>query len=101
HWLGYVADRPTYLDALASCDVFVSPSTAEGFPKVVLDAMAVGLPVVATPSGALDELVAGRRIVSAGGDADGLAAAVSALVQRPETARVLRERGLALAADHT
>jgi len=101
HWLGYVADRPTYLDALASCDVFVSPSTAEGFPKVVLDAMAVGLPVVATPSGTLSELVAGRRIAAASSDPDGLAATVSALVGRPETARALREGGLAFAADHT
>jgi glycosyltransferase involved in cell wall biosynthesis len=101
HWLGYVADRPTYLDALASCDVFVSPSPAEGFPKVVLDAMAVGLPVVATPSGTLDELVAGRRIAAAGSDPDGLAATISALVRRPETARALREGGLAFASEHT
>jgi glycosyltransferase involved in cell wall biosynthesis len=56
HWLGYVADRATYLDALASCDLFVFPSPAEGFPKVILDAMAVGLPVVTMPSGELRAL---------------------------------------------
>ena len=60
-WRGYVADREAYLDALASADVFVFPSPAEGFPKVVLDAMAVGLPVVARPVGALTRL-AGRRL---------------------------------------
>ena len=37
--------------------MFVFPSPAEGFPKVVLDAFAVGLPVLATPVGALAELV--------------------------------------------
>ena len=42
--------------ALAAADVFVFPSPAEGFPKVVLDAFAVGLPVVATRAGALAEL---------------------------------------------
>jgi glycosyltransferase involved in cell wall biosynthesis len=57
HWLGYVADRATYMDALASCDLFVFPSPAEGFPKVILDAMAAGLPVVARASGELRELV--------------------------------------------
>jgi hypothetical protein len=58
HWLGFIGDRTTYMDALASCDLFVFPSPAEGFPKVVLDAMAVGLPVIATPSGQLEPLVA-------------------------------------------
>jgi glycosyltransferase involved in cell wall biosynthesis len=56
HWLGYIADRTTYMDALASCDLFVFPSPAEGFPKVILDAMAAGLPVLATPSGEVEEL---------------------------------------------
>jgi glycosyltransferase involved in cell wall biosynthesis len=35
----------------------VFPSPAEGFPKVVLDAMAVGRPVLSTAAGALAELV--------------------------------------------
>jgi glycosyltransferase involved in cell wall biosynthesis len=57
HWLGYVADRATYMDGLASCDLFVFPSPAEGFPKVVLDALSAGLPVLATPSGELKAMV--------------------------------------------
>ncbi len=57
-WLGYVADRVSYLDRLAAADAFVFPSPAEGFPKVVLDAFAVGLPVLAVPAGAVAALVA-------------------------------------------
>ncbi len=56
-WAGHVAERATYLERLAEADAFVFPSPAEGFPKVVLDAFAVGLPVLATPVGALGELV--------------------------------------------
>jgi glycosyltransferase involved in cell wall biosynthesis len=55
-WLGYVADRATYLDRLAEADLFVFPSPAEGFPKVVLDAMAVGVPLVASRAGELRSL---------------------------------------------
>jgi glycosyltransferase involved in cell wall biosynthesis len=61
-WHGYLADRATYLDALAAADAFVFPSKAEGFPKAVLDAMAVGLPILARPVGALAPL-AWRSIV--------------------------------------
>ncbi len=57
HWSGHIAERATYLDHLAAADAFVFPSPAEGFPKVLLDAFAVGLPVLATPVGSVAELV--------------------------------------------
>jgi glycosyltransferase involved in cell wall biosynthesis len=55
-WTGYLSERGPYLAALASTDIFVHPSPAEGFPKVVLDAMAAGLPVIARPAGTLAQL---------------------------------------------
>ena len=101
HWLGYVAERATYLDALASCDAFVVPSPAEGFPKVVLDALAVGLPVVATSSGELRPL-AGRLVVAARtGDSAELATMIVRLITTPDRAIALRAAGRAFAAQHT
>ncbi len=101
-WRGFVAERPAYLDALAGADIFVFPSPAEGFPKVVLDATAVGLPVVASPVGALAELAGARLLVPvAPGDAGALAGAVTALVQDPAGTAELRERARSFAAAHT
>jgi glycosyltransferase involved in cell wall biosynthesis len=100
-WLGYVADRAPYMDALASCDLFVFPSGAEGFPKVVLDAMAVGLPVVATPTGALGHVGPDRVEFVESGGTPASAAAIRRLVEAPERASALRMNGLAFARAHT
>ena len=101
-WLGHVSDRMAYLDALASADMFVFPSPAEGFPKVVLDAAAVGLPILASPVGALAELAAMGLLVPVDpGDAGGLARSVVALTDDAARAAQLREAGLRFAAGHT
>jgi hypothetical protein len=101
-FVGHVADRPAYLGHLAACDLFVFPSPAEGFPKVILDAAAVGLPILAAASGTLDELIrAGVVAPVEPGRPASIAAAVHRLAAGPEAAGRLRAAGHDLATTHT
>lgn len=94
-WRGYVADRASYMEVLASADVFVFPSPAEGFPKVVLDAWAAGLPVIASPAGGL------ARLRKRGLFLDPAQSIAAALTAETTVWSALRRTGSAFAAAHT
>jgi glycosyltransferase involved in cell wall biosynthesis len=42
-------------------DVFIHPTYNEGFPRVILEAMAAGLPIVTTDAGGTAELLGPRQ----------------------------------------
>ena len=100
---GYVGDRATYMELLRDGDVFVHPSAAEGVPKVLVEAMAAGLPVVATPAGAVTAILAGgaRGVLVPSGDPAGLADTLAGLLADPRRRASLRSAGLDWAADRT
>jgi glycosyltransferase involved in cell wall biosynthesis len=73
---------------LAEADVCVLPSRSEGLPNALLEAMAAGVPVVATEVGGTAELVQHDRIgwLVPPGDATALAAGVCAVLEDPAAA---------------
>jgi glycosyltransferase involved in cell wall biosynthesis len=82
--LGWVGDEERD-SVLANSTVFALPSLAEGLPLALLEAMAHGLPVIATPVGAIPEVVesgASGLLVNVG-DEDGLRMALSNLLCNP------------------
>jgi glycosyltransferase involved in cell wall biosynthesis len=80
---------------LAGCDVLCLPSSVEGLPLVVLEAMAQGRPVVATAVGGTPELVIDGEtgVLVPPGDPGALAAALGKVLADPELARRLGEAG--------
>jgi glycosyltransferase involved in cell wall biosynthesis len=88
---GYVK---TAKDYLALSDVYVSSSHREGLPLSVLEAMASGLPVIATDVGGLKELVQSNGILVADDDEDGLFAAMKKLMTNDELCRLMGKKSL-------
>jgi glycosyltransferase involved in cell wall biosynthesis len=91
----FTGQRDDVPGLLAGCDVLCLPSTVEGLPLVVLEAMAQGKPVVATAVGGTPELVVDGEtgLLVPPGDAGALAAALGKVLRDPELARRLGEAG--------
>lgn len=70
---------------VARAQVLVQPSRSEGFGSSVLDALALGVPVVASEAGGLPEsLAAGGGILVAPGDPGALARGVATILDDPK-----------------
>ncbi len=89
--------RRSYLKAVAAADGFVLPSLEEGLPLALVEAMALGVPVVSTPVNAIPEAVEHgvTGLLVPPGDAAGLAAAILRLRQDPQLAGRLAAAGQA------
>lgn len=84
-------DVPALLDAM---DVFTLASVTEGFPNVVLEAMAAGKPIAATRVGGIPELIASGEdgVLVPPADGPALAQALLGLLRDPSEAADLGAR---------
>jgi L-malate glycosyltransferase len=98
-FLGRRSDIP---DLLASCDIAVLPSRAEGLPNAILEYMAAGLPAVATGVGGNAELVQDgvTGLLVPAEDSDALSSALVRLLRDPELAKQLAFNGQKVALEN-
>jgi glycosyltransferase involved in cell wall biosynthesis len=90
-FLGHRSDIP---ELMKEALVFVRPSTLEGLPLTVLEAMSTGIPVVATPVGGTPEIVLPGRTgyVVPVGDHEALSEGIVRVLKSPDEARQMGVR---------
>mgnify|MGYP001566044338 FL=1 len=82
----------------AAADIVVLPSHSEGFPFVILEALAMGKPVIATSVNGVPEVIEHMKtgLLVKALDVAGLAGAIRSLLEHPERAMQLGNAGRAV-----
>lgn len=82
---------------LSQADILTLPSHAENLPMSVIEGMAAGLAVVATPVGAVEDIVSDEEtgLLVPPGDVEALRNALARLVEEPDLRRRMGQAGRA------
>jgi glycosyltransferase involved in cell wall biosynthesis len=96
--ISFLGPRDDVPKLLASADLHVLPSHQEALPNNIIEAMAVGLPVVATSVGGVPELIVEGEsgLLVAPNDPPALAEAILTLARDPELRRRMSEKNKAV-----
>ena len=90
-WTGRVDELPPYFRL---ADVFLTASLHEGFGQPLIEAMACGVPVIASRAGAMPWVLDTAGLLCEPGNADDLAEKVLTVLKDADLRQMLVERGL-------
>ena len=95
---GFVEDIREHLTKF---DVYIQPSLSESFGLAIVEAMSVGLPVIATNTGGIPEVVVEGKtgLLVEPANPEALSEAILKILRDPEKSKIMGETGRKLAAD--
>ena len=98
HFLGHVADP---LPLIAAAGVLVMPSREEAFGSTILDALALGIPVIGTEVGGIPEALShGGGVTVPADNSSALAGEVQRLAEDPQLRKTMSRNAAAAAQYH-
>lgn len=100
HFTGWLSSSDEVARVLSENDIFIFPSISEGLPRSVIEAMAVGLPCVASNVGGIPELVTEEYVFDPK-DVDGFASAIEKLITHPKLMDEESLRSIQKASEYT
>ncbi len=91
----FAGNQQNIVPFLSMMDIFALPSLAEGFPNAVLEALAAGLPTIATDVGGTSEIVLDGEtgLLIKARDSDAIATAIRRLIDDPALSARLARNG--------
>ena len=98
-YVRFLGWRPDVARVMAACDIFCLPSRNEGMGKVLVEAMAMGKPIIASSIGGIPDIVRSGEngILVPVGDAAAWAEAIARLCRDPEKRRRMGDAGMQMA----
>jgi glycosyltransferase involved in cell wall biosynthesis len=101
HWVGGVPHSQV-VEALSQTDILINPSFYESFGNSVIEAMAAGVPVIASAVGGMKEtMIPGKTgLVVEAGNPQQLAAAILTLLRDEATCRQMGQAGRQQVSQH-
>ncbi|MBU2234834.1 MAG: glycosyltransferase family 4 protein [Proteobacteria bacterium] len=98
-YVRFLGWRPDVARIMAVCDIFCLPSRNEGMGKVLVEAMAMGIPIIASNIGGIKDIVRPEEngLLVPVGDAAAWAEAISRLCRDPERRRRMGDAGRQMA----
>jgi glycosyltransferase involved in cell wall biosynthesis len=94
--------REDVAEVMATFDLFVLPSLNEGMGKVLVEAMAMGKPIIASKVGGVSDLVKNEEngLLVPPEDAEAIARSISILHSDPMKRKAMGEKGKAIAVEY-
>ena len=102
-YYGYKTAGIELLAYYRRADIFIiaSQSSFEGFPRVIWEAMASGLPVVATQVGSIPAYIGNSAVLVPPKNCDGLVQAICIILENKDLRQKLIRNGIKLAQENT
>lgn len=95
-FLGLFSSKDDIRTHLINSDLFFFPTKAEGLPRVLIEAMATGLPCLSTPVNGIPELLDSEYMLNPN-DVEGFAAKIEQLMNTPDELTQMSKKNISVA----
>ena len=99
HFIGRIGEKEKLYQKMEECDLMLFPTSAEGLPRVLIEAMSRGLPCLSTPVCGIPELLESQFLFEKD-NITGFGEKIKYLITHPEELNAMSKRNLTVAKEY-